>query len=1316
MSTNLKIRKTMVEEIIKEVRGPRNGVNEVLDYDPWDEYLTGIIVPKDWESNVEERDVYNYEDSSIVAEQFNSEDELNEIDYNYRSGQFEFIKSFGVSFAVENPNPTLNICATWARYLPDEDSVSAFNLQNEEHDIVNKNRKIPRAYKRFPFGEIVEIEVNNKKVDDNTIIKDTPNSNELLIVKTLNNYYTEDDFKIKLQNKNVDRAVSEGSVKIYIKRLKKENQYIFSVFMVNELNTKNRFAPTFECLFQPSLRINCNKQIKIQKIESVNENEKEFDFLYRKNPTVSSGIMCSSVWKDIDYVDQINIEQLWPDYQFLLEKDSKFNEFLVPDVRSEFIPLYPITLPNFDLVGNDNFGVDDFKADNLANKSPQEIYDLLINLTKLYKNWINSNIQELKNINEKNYSKIAKKIVNDEKEALKRMENGIKLIKNNDLVYTAFCFANKVIDLQNSWRNSDFEFKWRPFQIAFILMNIEDIWDENSKNRDVLDLLWIPTGGGKTEAYLGIMAYTMALRRLKGSQNGEYAEGTSIISRYTLRLLTVQQFRRTLKMVTAAEYLRVYDSEGSVGWRPKHSKIQDNWIYGSVRFSIGLWVGGGVSPIHLLKEGTGAISLLKGEEVKVPYELGEPAQILKCPICGSWLSVPKNGLNDKVNNLHIVVKFNDSIYVIEDELKELFIQSENIELTNIESKKHKDNIYTLSFVIYDKFSRKEFLDKIYEPLEKYGLETQYLGEYNIGYFSSLSKIQRIRGVFDEVSDFEIWCTNPKCNLNNVEWKEGCAYGDEDAKPDFPDGNFEREIETLFTDNSRMPIPAYVIDDHVYNRCPTVVISTVDKIARLAFEPRAASIFGNINYYNRYYGYNRNAMFPKNHQNTKRFNVPIKQLKAPDLIIQDELHLIDGPLGSLYGLYEAMVSGIIKKQGGNPKYIASTATISNAINQVDLLFSKDLSQFPPHGLDISNSFFVRNENNDIWDEDNAGRLYMGIYTPGKPYNLLQTRLWSKALKTAYDNKDNDFINNYWTIVGYYNTIADLGNSISLYRDNVKTRLHTLCGNNNECRSLYDEDMVELSGRMSSTFLPLTLDELERDGLNEIPNYDSIFATSMFGTGVDISHLSMMIMAGQPKVIGSYIQSTGRIGRKRGGLIIDLLKAGRSRDLNHYEMFNSFHSKMYLWVEPVSVSPFSKGCLSRGLGPSFVAFLRNAMDLSVNWENNDDASSPIKDERSEDDFEYIYNYIKERLYNMKTLDDGMVCAVLEYLKEAKDDWRNVANNLQNGKALKMYENVFYKPKQNVVLGTVAHEYHDNLKVVYNNAPYSLRDVEDEIDFWV
>ena len=1320
MTSDTQIRRKMIEELVKEVRGPRYGDDEIILFDPWIEYLTGVIIPSTWKDN-ESASSPEYEDINEIDDAISDEGSDDSIIGGSISNELtpkSMVKSFGISFSIESANPKFQICATWGRYLEClKNDVDAYDLKGNQKSVSDDDE----IWKRYSFGEIFEIDFGDIDTDDS--IKKEDDGNELCIIKSLKNFDTQ---------KNADELDDDGFVKIYIKRLKiSTDNYYFSIYMLNDLIDYNKrtqdFRPDIDkCLFQPSIRIICDEDIKPQHAELISESQKELDFLYREKRAVAFGHMCSAIWYDIDYLNKIDTDVLWPDYSI----NEQYERFLRPSVRTEFLPLYPVTLPKFNIDEKYNFSDDNLKAEKLANSSPNEIHTILYNLLSIYEDWIDENKSELDNTDD-SYKDIADKLIDYEYNALARIKRGIDLIKKEDVVYTSFCFANMTMALQKSWDekdkddenkdSNDEEFKWRPFQIAFFIMNIEDMWNKNSKNRDILDLLWIPTGGGKTEAYLGLMAFTISLRRLKAYKKNETGAGTSIISRYTLRLLTVQQFRRTLKMITAAEYLRVCKTTNGIGWRPIYSECGGDWIYGSTRFSTGLWVGQAVSPIHLVKSG-GAMDLLKGNDVNLGYAPGEPAQILKCPVCGSWLSVPSSGLNEEKNKLHIVIQTSENESEVENKLNEIFNnnsdpKNSNINFTTIESKNHEPGFNTVSFVITGKLSQNKFKEKIIDKLTENGYEIASLGDFNIGYFSSLKSIKKYNRDIGGDFDFEIWCTNPDCDLNNIEWYEGCPYPNS-SRSDFPDGNYVRDISSPFKNNTRMPIPAYVIDDHVYNRCPTVIISTADKIARLAFEPKAAGIFGNVNNFNRYFGYNNNGLLPRDVEHTSRYNHVIDPLSPPDLIIQDELHLIDGPLGSLFGLYEAMVSGIIKKQNGNPKYIASTATISNASKQVDLLFSKKLFQFPPHGLDISNNFFVRDRDvEELWDESNAGRVYMGFYAPGKGPMTPQVRLWARMCKISSDNISDDNIENYWTTVGYFNSIKELGGVLALYRDDIKSRLENI-GGNMEYKKLNEENKEELSSRNSSTELPIILDNLERDVSNSPPKYDGIFTTSMFGTGVDISHLSLMVMTSQPKTTGSYIQATGRIGREYGGLVVDFFKAGRPRDLNHYEMFSSFHSRIYLDVEPVSVSPFSQGSLSRGLGPSMVSFLRNSKELLADWQKND-GKSPIKDSRSESDFNDVRSLLKERLNFMKNIDDKLEKSILDTLEDKIKAWKDIAHNINKTdekKLLKMNEYYVKKPKQNVVLGSEGHNYKEDLDVVYKNAPQSLRDVEETIDFWV
>ena len=244
----------------------------------------------------------------------------------------------------------------------------------------------------------------------------------------------------------------------------------------------------------------------------------------------------------------------------------------------------------------------------------------------------------------------------------------------------AFCFANKAIDMQSRWKNPANPIRWRPFQLAFILLNIAPLANPNHPDRNTCDLLWFATGGGKTEAYLGLTAFVLGLRRLRAKRRelGQdlTGAGVSVLSRYTLRLLTIQQFRRALGVITACERLRMLDAGHSnrTGWRPQACPRTENYLWGGLRFSAGLWVGGGVTPNNLMSIGpmpipnqtgfmmiAGALDILRGlkpdyhgpdrelaqyvQQVRRNLQVeGEPAQVTQCPCCHTDLAVSSEGL------------------------------------------------------------------------------------------------------------------------------------------------------------------------------------------------------------------------------------------------------------------------------------------------------------------------------------------------------------------------------------------------------------------------------------------------------------------------------------------------------------------------------------------------------------------------------------------------------------------------------------------------------------------------------------------------
>ncbi|MGC8860917.1 MAG: helicase-related protein [Thermoplasmata archaeon] len=264
-------------------------------------------------------------------------------------------------------------------------------------------------------------------------------------------------------------------------------------------------------------------------------------------------------------------------------------------------------------------------------------------------------------------------------------------------------------------------------------------------------------------------------------------------------------------------------------------------------------------------------------------------------------------------------------------------------------------------------------------------------------------------------------------------------------------------------------------------------------------------------------------------------------------------------------------------------------------------------------------------------------------------------------------------------------------------------------------------MELSSRINSTDLPALIDKLEKwDDANINANPDAIFTTSMFGTGIDIPHLSLMIVNGQPKTTTQYIQATGRIGRKHGGLVIVFFRAGRPRDLSHYELFPAYHMKILMEVEPSSVSPFSEGSLERGSGPVMVAFLRNMRGTGMEWHNDDGKIILNDDKKVNDDLNLFEKVVEKRLTKIYENDQNKgstkIKEVREYFRTQVDRWKFIARKLHtNGNEISFVEYPYKQPKKNVVLGDPYHE-KSGLTVVFRNSPQSLREIEETVGFWM
>ncbi|MGA6167998.1 helicase-related protein [Amycolatopsis magusensis] len=354
------------------------------------------------------------------------------------------------------------------------------------------------------------------------------------------------------------------------------------------------------------------------------------------------------------------------------------------------------------------------------------------------------------------------------------------------------------------------------------------------------------------------------------------------------------------------------------------------------------------------------------------------------------------------------------------------------------------------------------------------------------------------------------------------------------------------------------LPIHVVDEAVYHANPTLIIATVDKFASLPWRPATAALF------------NRDP--------------DMDGVRPPELIVQDELHLISGPLGTLTGLYETAVDVL----AGRPKVVASTATIRRASEQVSALFDRRVAQFPPAGLDARDSWFAV----ETAREEKSSRRYIGLMAPSTSQTTLLVRTYAallhRARRAQEEGADPAVVDPYWTLVGYFNSLRLLSAAELQVLDDVQDRLD-LSADRDGSTKRTGLSVQDLSSRADSSEIPALLKAIER-ALPDKDVLDVLLATNMISVGVDIERLGLMAVMGQPQTTAEYIQATSRVGRRHPGLIAIMLNATRSRDRSHYESFPAFHSALYREVESSSVTPFSARARDRGLHAVVVALTR------------------------------------------------------------------------------------------------------------------------------
>ena len=864
-------------------------------------------------------------------------------------------------------------------------------------------------------------------------------------------------------NEPIKTEISNLDLKVK-RRRQSQDVMLVTVSMFNTRQASHTDSINFsDCYYQCSLALslpngNAFEPLrKVSRTSSRDDEELQLDLLYRDRKSFALGHGCAVEW-DTDNDAPINLVT------------TSLPSFKVP-------PVVPRE-------GGEHRHYAMTQYSSLSLLSNNEVLELLDNVPAEYEQWIDEQRISLNSL-QPEHAQPALDNLNKCTGMLNRIRKGIALLTDDKVAMEAFRLMNRAmiaqqihyarpmrkldedwVELDESYENlKPYQGKWRVFQLAFVLANLSGAHRSlDLDERSLVDLIWFPTGGGKTEAYLGLSAFTVFYRRLINPEDS----GCTVLMRYTLRLLTVQQFQRAAAMICACEQIR-HENEQKLG-------VEE--------ISIGLWVGDSLTPNKKSAARQLVRKLVQGDRVENKF------QLLKCPWCGTALD--------------------------------------------------------------DQHSRK------------------------LGYVP-------IKG------SVEFLCPEHRCN---------------------------------FSKKTKRRLPVVVIDEDIYKRPPTLIIGTVDKFAMLAWNESAGVIFG------RGVG-----------------------VSPPDLIIQDELHLISGPVGTMVGLYESAIDLLCEDaEGVGAKIVGSTATIRRATQQCRALYDREITQFPPSGISASDNFFSYEK------RDDPGRVYLGVCPlSASSFVTGMVRAFSSALEgvSALEcsaEKEEYIRDGYWTLVKYFNSLRELGRGVTLLQQdipewsNIRARARGAAS-----RRLYRDD--ELTSRKTSEEIPKILEDLNVSWSKDHEKgakraYDAVLATNMISVGVDIDRLGLMAIVGQPKTTSEYIQASSRVGRKNHpGLVLACYNPAKPRDRSHFETFTRYHSSLYRWVEPTSVTPFSIPALEKGLHALVIILARHFVGVK----------KPSELEECESNLDGLFERIVERCRSIETTHAERSLEVEEMLAQI---WERMA----------------------------------------------------------
>jgi hypothetical protein len=563
--------------------------------------------------------------------------------------------------------------------------------------------------------------------------------------------------------------------------------------------------------------------------------------------------------------------------------------------------------------------------------------------------------------------------------------------------------------------------------------------------------------------------------------------------------------------------------------------------------------------------------------------------------------------------------------------------------------------------------------------------------------------------------------------------ENCPWCSTPFSPDsfalLPGDDAPRELRIVCANfecdfTRERPLPIVAVDEQIYRRLPAFLIATLDKFAALPWVGQTGALLGCAE-----------------RQDSAGFYSAADpgcgarlagSLSPPDLVIQDELHLISGPLGTMAGLYEAAIEALCVRQSDGrpvkPKIVASTATVRRAQDQIQALFARGITQvFPPPGTDRRDSFFART----VPAAEVPARLYLGVAAQGRSPKVVMRGIWlalmgaaERAYRDAGGHKNEaNPADPYMTVLGYFNALRELGGARRLLEEQVQNTLKGYGARKRigEQTGFFQDrktfaEVVELTSRVSTDKIAEARRRLETPFHKIDQRVDCAIATNMISVGLDIQRLGLMVVVGQPKTHAEYIQATSRVGRdeKRPGLVVTLFSIHKPRDRSHYERFRHYHETFYRSVEVGSVTPFSARALDRGFAGALVGLARHAQSELTPPQGVERIAGfrAVLERRLLDDF---LERVRQQPYADEAERDERLRNVQSRVVDLLDSWRKIYEDYRAAGVGVQYQKYELKQPRPLLREMLDKDFESEHHRKFR-ANRSLRDVEPEVNLYL